>query len=209
MRVSIAEFLAQVGDLRLEAEQQDIEVQARRGDWFATHPFSPLRLKAAELCAASEVMTDGGTPRATLESEVQELMTLMDPSYLTAKTDTAETMRRLLFAGGVAVASAADGTAAPEAMAELERVLGPGAVPPELKPAVIVADLPGRIERVRAGVPPLRRAQVLRDLCVIARADGQVSEAEMAVIKDIAVRVEVDLELVSCVIDATSNGCGS
>mgnify|MGYP003956818547 FL=1 len=74
---------------------------------------------------------------------------------------------------------------------------------------MIVADLPGRIERVRAGVPPLRRAQVLRDLCVIARADGQVSEAEMAVIKDIAVRVEVDLELVSCVIDATSNGCGS
>ena len=48
-----------------------------------------------------------------------------------------------------------------------------------------------------------------RGLCVIARADGHVSEAEMAVIKDIAMRVEVDLELVSCVIDSTSNGCGS
>jgi Zn-dependent protease with chaperone function len=209
VRVSISEFLAQVGDLRQEAEMQDVEVQARRGDWFATHPFSPLRLKAAELCAASEVMTDGGTPRATLESEVQDLMTLMDPSYLTAKTDTAETMRRLLFAGGVAVACAADGTAAPEAIAELERLLGPGALPPQLKPSVILADLPSRIGRVRARVPPLRRAQVLRDLCVIARADGHVSVAEIDVIRDIAVRVEVDLELVSCVLDRTSDGCGS
>jgi len=50
---------------------------------------------------------------------------------------------------------------------------------------------------------------VLRDLCVIARADGHVSEVEKAVIKDIAMRVEVDLELVSYVIDSTSNGCGS
>jgi hypothetical protein len=161
VRVSIAEFLAQVGDLRREAEMQDVDVQARRGDWFATHPFSPLRLKAAELCAASEVMTDGGTSRATLESEVQELMTLMDPSYLTAKTDAAETMRRLLFAGGVAVACAADGTAAPEAMAELERLLGPGAVPPALKPAVIVADLPGRIERTTTAP----RAGAARSVC--------------------------------------------
>ena len=137
VRVSIAEFLAQVGDLRREAEMQDVDVQARRGDWFATHPFSPLRLKAAELCAASEVMTDGGTSRATLESEVQELMTLMDPSYLTAKTDAAETM------------------------AELERLLGPGAVPPALKPAVIVADLPGRIERTTTAP----RAGAARSVC--------------------------------------------
>ena len=53
------------------------------------------------------------------------------------------------------------------------------------------------------------QAEGARDLCLIARADGHVSEAEMAVIKDIAVRVEVDLELVSCVIDSTANGCGS
>lgn len=209
VRVSIAEFLAQVGDLRQEAELQDVEVQARRGDWFATHPFSPLRLKAAQLCAASEVMTAGGMPRARLESEVQDLMTLMDPSYLTAKTDAAETMRRLLFAGGVAVACAGDGSAAPEAVAELERLLGPGRMPPELKPEVILADLPSRIEKVRAGVPPLRRAQVLRDLCVIARADGHVSASEIDVIREIAVKVDVDLELVSCVIDKTSDGCGS
>ena len=107
------------------------------------------------------------------------------------------------------MACAADGTAAPEAIAELERLLGPGALPYELKPAVILADLPSRIGQVRASVPPLRRAQVLRDLCVIARADGHVSAAEIEVVRGIAIGVEVDLELVSCGLDSTSDGCAS
>jgi Zn-dependent protease with chaperone function len=209
VRVSIAEFLAQVGDLRREAEALTADLQARRGDWFATHPFSPLRLKAAELCAASELVIPGGTSRATLEAEVQELMTLMDPSYLTAKTDAAETMRRLLFAGGVAVAAAGTGDMTPEAIGALERLLGPGAMPPELKPDVILADLPSRLDQVRAAVPPLRRAQVIRDLCVIARADGHASEAELAVIQEIAAAIGVDLDLVSCALDPTSAECGS
>ncbi|MDE0827869.1 MAG: TerB family tellurite resistance protein [Vicinamibacterales bacterium] len=74
---------------------------------------------------------------------------------------------------------------------------------------MILADLPSRIGQVRATVPPLRRAQVLRDLCVIVRADGHVSAAEIEVVRDIAMRVEVDLELVSCVLDSTSDGCAS
>ena len=209
VRVSIDQFLAQVGDLRREGEAETIETQARRGDWFATHPFSPLRLKAAELCVASELMTPGGTPRATLEAEVQELMNLMDASYLTARTDTAETMRRLLFAGGVAVATATSDTVTPEAIAELERLLGPGAMPPSLKPEVILADLPSRIEQVRTSVPPLRRAQVIRDLSVIARADGSMADAERDVIEDIAEQIEVDLSVVACALDPTSAACAS
>ncbi len=97
------------------------------------------------------------------------------------------------------MACAGDGAVAPAELAELERQLGPGAVPPQLKPDVIVADLPSRV------------AQVLRDLCIIARADGDVSQAELDIITDIAVKVEVDLDLdlVSCVLDPTSGGCGS
>ena len=209
VRVRIDQFLAQVGDLRREGDAEGIEAQARRGDWFATHPFSPLRLKAAELCAASELMTAGGTPRAPLEAAVQELMTLMNPSYLTARTDTAETMRRLLFAGGVAVAMATAGAVTPEAIAQLKRLLGPGAMPPELKPEVILADLPSRVEQVRTSVPPLRRVQVIRDLCVIARADGYMADAELEVIRIIAEKIDVDLGVVACALDPTSAECAS
>ena len=109
----------------------------------------------------------------------------------------------------MAVATATSDTVTPEAIAELERLLGPGAMPPSLKPEVILADLPSRIEQVRTSVPPLRRAQVIRDLCVIARADGSMADAELEVITDIAEKIEVDLGIVACALDPTSAACAS
>ena len=79
VRVNIDQFLAQVGDLRREGEAEAVEAQARRGDWFATHPFSPLRRKAVELCAASELLAPcepGASPvsvrRGTFTTGCQE-----------------------------------------------------------------------------------------------------------------------------------------
>ena len=211
VKVRIDQFLAQVGDLKLEAAKQDTADGKPRSDWFATHPFSPLRLKAAELCSLSEIMTPDGMTRDALEAEVHELMTLMNPSYLQERSDTAETMRRLLFAGGVAVATAT-GTATPEALAELERLLGFGTVPPDFKPDLILADLPERIASVRKSVPPLRRAQIIRDLCVISKADGHAADAEVEVevevIRDIAAKVDVDFSVIGCALDPDSAECG-
>lgn len=181
----------QVGDLRQEAERLTTADDPPRSDLFATHPFSPLRLKAVELFAASEMVQPGGLSRLDLEMQVQELVTLMDPSYLQDRSDVAEAMRRLLFAGGVAVATAS-GSVTAESVKALERLLGVGSVPSALKPDVIRADLPSRIDAVNRIVPPLRRAQVIRDLCVIARADARIDEAELTVIREIARAVNVD-----------------
>ncbi len=207
IHVRIDQFLAQVADLRLEAESQASADEEARGEWFATHPFSPLRLKAAELCAGSEIMVTGGLTRQVLEARVQELMTLMNPSYLQERSDIAEAMRRLLFAGGIAVATAM-GTVTPEAIKELERLLGLGSVSPGIKSDAVLADLPSRIESVRASVPPLRRVQVIRDLCLVARADGHMAEAEVEVIRGIAAGVEVDPDVVSCSLDPSCAECG-
>jgi tellurite resistance protein len=144
--------------------------------------------------------------REQLELQVQELMTLMDPSYLTARTDVAETMRRLLFAAGVAIA-ASSGRVEAAAVEALERLLGPGSIPRELKAEVIVADLPRRVEAVRADVPVLRRAQVLRDLCVIARADGAVDGPEIEIIRDLATQLDVDVQALECVFTPAAGEC--
>jgi tellurite resistance protein len=197
VRIVIDQFLAQAGDLRDEVGRMARADEPARSDWFATHPFSPLRLRAAELCARSEILAPGGLPRADLEAQVQELMVLMEPSYLQEKSDVAETMRRLLLAGAVLIASAS-GRIDPAAIAALEGLLGPGSVPPDLKPEVLRADLPDRIAAMNRVVPALRRGQVIRDLCVIARADGRVDEKEMALLYEIAAAVGVDRDLVSC-----------
>ena len=201
VRMDIDELLSQVGDMSLEDEQDKSADSPHRHDWFATHPFSPLRLSAAKLFAASELMVPGGTPRAELEAQTDDLMKIMDPSYLHDSSDAAKEMRRLLFAGGVLVA-AASGEIADEEIAALEKFLGPGALPSRINVKAIEEDLPRRIEAVKSDVPPLRRAQVIRDLCVIALADGHIDEAERHVLHRLAAELEVDAALVERTVGA-------
>jgi hypothetical protein len=207
VRVRVDQFLAQVGDLRDEASRLERAEEPPRADWFATHPFSPLRLKAVDLFARSELMAPGGLARADLEAQVHELMGVMMPSYLKEKSDAAESMRRLLFAGGVLIA-VTGGAVDRKAVAALERLLGPGSVPLELNPEAVRRDLDSRVVAVRKHVPPLRRAQVIRDLCVIARADGHAGKAELRVIRDIAGAIGVPEDLVERTLDPAAATCG-
>ena len=197
IKVRIDQFLAQIADLKEETSLAGRDEKSSRSDWFSTHPFSPLRISAAQLFADSELMRKGGMTRVDLEARVHELMALMRPGYLRERSGVAEAMRRLLFAGGVAVA-AASGEVKDEEIQALERLLGPGSVPLDLKPDLIKEDLPSRIEAVRKEVPPLRRSQVIRDLCVIARADGRTDEGELRVIREIAGAIGIDPDVVDC-----------
>lgn len=190
VKIRVDQFLRQLGDLQAEAQRLDKADLPVRSDWFSTHPFSPLRLRAAELFSESK-LAGGEMAVSELEAQVHELMSLMDPSYLKARTDVAEVMRRLVFAGGILVA-AASGTIAEPELEALEQLLGPGAVPSEINVEAIREALPRRIARVVDKVPRLRRVQILRDLCLIARADGAVSAAEHAVLDEIARGIEVD-----------------
>jgi hypothetical protein len=196
IHVRIDRFLSQAADFRQEVERESSSGASVRADWFATHPFSPLRLRAVELASRSEFMLPGGMKRAALEAEVQELMTLMDPSYLQEDSSGAEAMRRLLFAGAILIATTRSEPDA-KALAKLDQLLGPGSVPFTINRDAIREDLPSRIERVRELVRPLRWGQIIRDLSVIARADQKMSDAELQVIRDIAKALGVDESLVT------------
>jgi tellurite resistance protein len=53
-------------------------------------------------------------------------------------------------------------------------------------------------------VPAPRRAQVLRDLVLIARADGRIQAAERAVMRKLAVDLEIEPEFVDHVLASDS-----
>lgn len=201
--IRIDKFVGQIGDLRAEAEREANADARARADWFSTHPFSPLRLQAAELFAQSTIMLPGGTGVDRLEAEVHELMSLMAPSYLHEKSEAAEAMRRLLFSGAVLVATT-QATPNPKTLEEMERLLGAGTVPVQPKREAITQDLPRRIARVNEIVPTMRRSQIIRDLCVIARADGYADEAEQREIRDIARAIGVESQLVTATMSCTT-----
>ncbi len=194
----IDEYLSQIGDIQSEAtraRKSDIKNEAPRADWFTSHPFSPLRIRAAQIASNSVLCKPDGMTIESLERQVAELMSIMDPSYLVDKSVTGEAMRRLLFAGGVLVSAAVDDITAKERNA-LESFLGQGNVPMTLNPEALRNDLDSRVENALEHVPSLKLAQVVRDLCVIAYADGSTEEEEVGVIRDIASRLKLASDLV-------------
>lgn len=192
--INIDEFADQVDDL--QTEQQEPGQKTPQADWFSTHPFSPLRLKAVRHYFESELFREGGIKASTLEARVQVLMSLMEPSYLEEKTEGAETARRLLFAAAIAVADAVDGISESEIEA-FEKFFGEDSFTDKLDVEAIKGTLDARIADANEKVSHVRRIQVLRDLCVIARADGHASGEEAELVRDIADALEVPFEIVS------------
>lgn len=185
----------------LIAQLTDMPEESKARDWFSTHPFSPLRLRAAKSFMSSELAKSGGASLTDLELETEELMALMQPRYLEEKSEAAEAMRRLLRAGGVRVAAVSGGISAEE-IAQLEKFFGAGSFSGKINAEALVRDLDRRIGDVKDAVPLLRRVQVLRDLCLIAKADGTADEAERAVLEDIARSLEIDPTIVGRTLDA-------
>jgi len=180
---SLAEFLAQIDEMQeFDAEPRS---GANREDWFSTHPFSPLRVKALQLFYKSELAVEGGTPAAQLEIAVQSTMSLMEPSYLEGRTDTAETMRRLLFAGAIAVAHA-NGEISDAEIEVFEKFFGEGSFRSDLDIEKIVDELPGRIEQAKLKTSVSHRIQVVRDLCLIARSDSEPTNKGRTILYSIA-----------------------
>lgn len=190
VRLDLTDLAEQLGDYQAEAAAGSEGVA--RADWFATHPFSPVRLRAVQLL--HEAATHPAQ-RDTLEDDTHQLLAVMDPSYLEEKSDEAEHMRRVLFAGGALVA-AANGDLSADEVAAMNRFFGEGRFSTATRVEALAADMPRRVADCVARVPAPRRAQVLRDLCVVATADGRCDLAERQVILGIADGLQVDRRVV-------------
>lgn len=193
VRFDLDEFLAQVDDM--QAVDAEPGQGAPQGDWFSTHPFSPLRVRALKLFHDSELMKDSGTSIDEMDQGVHQLMSLMEPNYLDARTDAATAMRHLLFAGAVVVAAASEGVSEKE-IELFEQFFQKGDFSDKLDIDRIRDELPSRIDRVRKQTSQAQRIQVLRDICLIAKAEGKTTPAERAVLDAIADGLEVSRNMV-------------
>ena len=194
VQFNIEEFMQQVDEMQIEDAEPGQGAPAE--DWFMTHPFSPLRVRALKLFDNSVLAVKGGKSVDELEAGVQVLMTMMEPSYLEGRTDTAENMRRLLFAGAIAVANAND-TITELEIAVFEKFFGPRTFSTDLDIDQLIASLPARVSPVLSNTTLAQRMQIIRDLCTVARADKVVKPEEIKVIESIAAQLEVPGHFVS------------
>ncbi len=193
-RIELSDMLSQMGDMEHEKAAASVAIETPQGDWFATHPFSPLRLQAAKLFSESAVFNHQSSDSSALEASIADLMSYMEPTYFSDKGEIAETMRRVLLAAGMAVATA-DGAVDSAEKATLERYFGLGSVE-NVNAEALKKDLPTRIAALVEKVPQLRRHQVIRDLCVLARADGTVAASERRILFEVAAHCGVSADVV-------------
>jgi len=120
----------------------------------------------------------------------------MEPSYLEAKTDTAEMMRRLLFAGLIAVADASeDGITQPE-LDVFAKFFGKYAFSDKLDIEKIKATVEPRSKELKGKASQTQCMQVMRDLCLMAQADGGVCPSEKTLLEEIAQNLDIDVAFV-------------
>ncbi|WP_277253593.1 M48 family metallopeptidase [Neptunomonas phycophila] len=188
VRFNLKDFLQQIDDMQMTDDLVGTSSSAE--DWFMTHPFSPLRVKALQMFHQSEHMKKDGVNSATLELGLESIMALMEPSYLESKTDAALSRRHLLFAGALLVANA-NGSISKAEIEAFEKFFGKNEFRDDFNLERLRADLSTRIDTVNKYNSLPKRMQVLKDLCVMARAEGKANHPEIVVLKEIATRLEV------------------
>lgn len=188
VRFNLGDFLKQIDDMQLVDGVPS--AGAPMEDWFMTHPFSPLRVKALQLFHHSKHMLADGVDVATLELGVEGIMALMEPSYLESKTDASLAMRHLLFAGSLLVANA-NGEISAEEVVVFEKFFGKYKYREDFNLEKLREELPKRADQVVKYNTIPKRMQVLRDLCVMAKAEGKAHHAEVVILREIAHRLEI------------------
>ena len=186
IEIHIDDFAAQADEMKLETDSAADETQKQ--DWFLTHPFSPLRVKALQVFFQSELITKGGKSKTQLESETHSLMEMMSPTYLQEKTEAAELMRRVLFAAGCCLMRVS-GKITEKEIEAFDSLFGEGTFGTNLDIDRLEKSLDRRIDDAVEKVPHSRRVHIIRDLCLIAVASGRVTKSERKYVYDIGTRL--------------------
>lgn len=201
VRPDLATFARQVESLASAPEAREKEYDEDTLDCFSTHPYNPVRVRAVWAFSRSEPYlkalgkpTDSAWALEDVEALVERDLQLMEPSYLEEKSQTSDTLRRLLYTAGIAVAAASGGVE-PTELEALGRLLGADHADAPKDVQKLLADLDGRI-KAALEVPLKNRAQLVQHLTIVAAADGSVSEEELHVMEDIARRLEVGAQVV-------------
>lgn len=165
------------------------DLESSEDDWFATHPYSPLRIRALDLFQQSRTFGKlrgkggGSLGEKDLERQVEALLDLMNPSVLNERTSCRREAREFLVYGGVEVALA-DSKLSRRELKALRQMVGEG----KILDSIDEARAMGEDERgeklldlqrtLRLHLPLIRRKKLIEDLAVIAWADRRVHAQE-------------------------------
>ncbi len=198
LSVNLEDFLSQLDLLEEEIFQREGDYYAgTRTEWYATHPFSPIRLRALELFYNSDLYTRLQLESSNiiidraLEDEIARMMELMTPGYLSGKSEEDEIMRRLLFAAGIILTSFT-GKGSDEESRMLQAMLEKVSLPVEPDLGRLQKILPDLKKEICEKVSVSKRTRLMNDLILIAKADGKLSDKEREFLINMTIGLALD-----------------
>ena len=190
LQFQLKEYIDQFSDLKNEL----LDGKVDPSDFYKTHPFSPIRIKALEIFSRSETYhtligkTGGEITEKEMEEEIKGFMSLMEPDYLFDQTEVGQEIRTFMLYGAFAVASS-NGTIDANEMCAMGSILDPDTMTTGLATAVelhkggqLMEETEKIGKKLLALLPMVTKLNILRDLTVISYADGSVEEAELNVL---------------------------
>jgi uncharacterized tellurite resistance protein B-like protein len=188
--LTAARFLENATEAAEQYSLLKTDIESREEDWFNTHPYSPLRLRALDLFARSApfrrlIGQQGGEfDEQALEREVAQIMALMDPSFLSDNAPCTAEIREFLALGGLAVAFA-DGELAHGEQEALGQLCGDRGVIEDAAKLLELSDAAHEERMLEVArtlnlkLSPLQRQKIVEDLVAIAVADHAIHEEEL------------------------------
>lgn len=194
---------------------RELRSDGRGGEWHATHPFPPLRMKA--MLSYSRIdgySDDSGRPDpASVDAEIERMLGMIDPlarragdapsadgAVTTVSEGFADPMLRdFFFFGGLAVA-AADGSIEEAETKQLAELIGQGPLDDEFarieevdrsNPATIIeVDWVDRFQKAigerRRSLSAMELRRIFTGLAAIAKAGGRIDDREIEVLGTLA-----------------------
>lgn len=202
------EYIEQFADLKAEMKSDDVSPE----DWYSTHPFSPIRVKALSTFNRSQTymkltgQTGGDITEEALEAEIKSMMSLMEPTYLTESTEVAGDMRRFVFLSGYMIAKA-NGTIDDTEIKALTSLLDAQTVDREMKAIdgvddeTVVNEIGKIAGKLEVMLPTVSKLNLIKDLTVISHADGSVEDSELKVLYNVCNALGIRTEFVDQVLD--------
>ncbi|MBO68877.1 MAG: hypothetical protein CL398_11275 [Acidiferrobacteraceae bacterium] len=200
IKFDLDQFLNQVDDMMAFDSQPGYSSSEQ--DWFLTHPFSPLRVKALKYFHESELM-DGTISSIELEDRVRQIMEVMEPSYLEGKTSGTRAMRNLFIAAAIAIADAHLGIGKKEREV-LQQFLSKNFTIENLDRDKLRELLPQRIVEAKAHTTVPQRMQVVRDLCIVASAEQEIADAEIEVLLQVVTDLDIAPSFLTACIESST-----
>ena len=219
--LSEPKWLANVTEQAMHYAVQETSAMEEKGDavdWYSTHPYSPLRVKALDLFNRSKtyhklIGKEGGElSEAALEKEVSGLVELMNPSVLSEKVACKSEMNEMIAVTGIAIARADNEIHKKEIKAIKSLLPSNSKMLAQLDDIKKMSedDIITRVNELAAvlnlKLPGIRRLKLVEDICSVALADGAVKEEEKFVLYGVADRLGVTESFVDEVLCRAGKG---